>query len=1120
MMAVLSKTLEATTDRSDQHISYMEEISFIQNKLFFETFPAAIVKLRASCAMSSCWEIQYLLTLNLHRKMAVLDSVNHTRMAVPVFESLKEYFKKINLKDTKVIQHLAVFKTAITSLCFHDNRSKETIFSRAFVNRYEYKIKEKLSTRYSDGDEMPVTWKGNQPAEFIPSVSLPVLRLRGGANGDDEKWLCDICGKLLVSKRNLDVHMDSAHATDPDFTCVTLPDGLSKWKCSLCGSLLSSKQRVISHLIKTHGKTNLGEKEHQQTLNSRTRLWRRKCSANGSFVQGQNSSTAYLEENLSFNSEHCSAISNESPRQEDASFVSSFYQSISGKEYLHFLAHNSTCDAEISRQSSHCYNKGNSAQSVVTHCPASENLYCDPVICVDVTYSSDSDCSAASCTDYSSSETEQSTSSSESDSGDQETDLVSDTSVDMTPSLVSEKEKLSILILSYIAKHKLSGSASVDLLDLLKFIAPKDNTLLSLTLSEIKETLGDCIVNVFDYCGKCFSIFPKDESVYRCNTTDNGGNQCADLRFGGNLGNQAKKQRNLYFVTVSIEQQLTKLLERNSIWMKIQQYKDTPNCSSNIRDIVDGTVYRKFKEPGGFLSNKANLTLLFNTDGIPLYKSSKVNIWPVFLAINELPPEERFAKKNMILWGLWQGKGKPRFSTFFEVFTDDLIRLKCKGFTISEKCSPKVMLALGTTDLQGKAYLMYMSHHNGINGCITCEEEGFVTKQGKGHVRCYPFKDPPAPLRTSESVVENSLSAMESGRRVRGFHDVTPLAKLPWFDLVLGIVPDYMHGVLLGVTKQLLNLWLSSSKHKKPWFIGHKTKTIDKRLKEMKPPDFIQRLPRQLETSRAYFKASELQAWLLFYSIPCLIDILPEKYLQHFACLVEGIYILLGDNITPDLLSLARDVLFSFYRDHQVLYGDSNCSLNVHNIGAHLVTYVQAWGPLWAWSCFPFEDLNGALLESVHGTGNQCRQLIWMMIYERMRKHCRFAVLVEHNGGNYMAFVEYFLFESNVKTVFAVIKPIILDFENPFLVCDKAKHLLRVAGEDDKYTVVAVDCILEKIIYLSGNPNNSIKYLSVKFALHDVRPQKQPFSRFQREVLMEYCNAGFMNDGEHSMALH
>ena len=122
---------------------------------------------------------------------------------------------------------------------------------------------------------------------------------------------------------------------------------------------------------------------------------------------------------------------------------------------------------------------------------------------------------------------------------------------------------------------------------------------------------------------------------------------------------------------------------------------------------------------------------------------------------------------------------------------------------------------------------------------------------------------------------------------------------LPWFDLVLGIVPDYMHGVLVGVTKQLRNLWLSPSRYKKPWCIGNKVKAIDKRLKDMKPPDCIQRLPRELETSRAYFKASELQAWLLYYSVPCLIDILPQKYLEHFASLVEGVYILLGDNITP-----------------------------------------------------------------------------------------------------------------------------------------------------------------------------------------------------------------------------
>lgn len=79
-------------------------------------------------------------------------------------------------------------------------------------------------------------------------------------------------------------------------------------------------------------------------------------------------------------------------------------------------------------------------------------------------------------------------------------------------------------------------------------------------------------------------------------------------------------------------------------------------------------------------------------------------------------------------------------------------------------------------------------------------------------MRCYPFRDPPANLHTSDSILENALSAVENNTRVEGFYDVTPLEKLPWFDLVLGIVPDYMHGVLLGVTKQLLNLWLSPSR--------------------------------------------------------------------------------------------------------------------------------------------------------------------------------------------------------------------------------------------------------------------------------------------------------------------
>ena len=91
---------------------------------------------------------------------------------------------------------------------------------------------------------------------------------------------------------------------------------------------------------------------------------------------------------------------------------------------------------------------------------------------------------------------------------------------------------------------------------------------------------------------------------------------------------------------------------------------------------------------------------------------------------------------------------------------------------------------------------------------------------------------------------------------------------MPWLDVVLGMVPDYMHGVLMGVTKTLMNQWFSPSQSKKPYFIGMHLSSISKCLMHMKPPDYVERLPRDLE--KHYAQATELQAWLLYYVLPCL----------------------------------------------------------------------------------------------------------------------------------------------------------------------------------------------------------------------------------------------------------
>ena len=163
-------------------------------------------------------------------------------------------------------------------------------------------------------------------------------------------------------------------------------------------------------------------------------------------------------------------------------------------------------------------------------------------------------------------------------------------------------------------------------------------------------------------------------------------------------------------------------------------------------------------------------------------------------------------------WGLWQSTGKPKFQTFLQRFVEDLSELKDEGVTVNingQEVTVKAELTVGTMDLQAKAYVMEMKQHNGQFGCLSCEEPGTVCMQGKGYARGnHLYNDNPAPNRTTctSSVLSNSEDALESGKDCLGVKDVSVLFRLPYFDPINCLVPDYMHGVLLGTTKKLLQL--------------------------------------------------------------------------------------------------------------------------------------------------------------------------------------------------------------------------------------------------------------------------------------------------------------------------
>ena len=76
-----------------------------------------------------------------------------------------------------------------------------------------------------------------------------------------------------------------------------------------------------------------------------------------------------------------------------------------------------------------------------------------------------------------------------------------------------------------------------------------------------------------------------------------------------------------------------------------------------IEDIQDGLLYKKHFEADGFFKGtskekkvtEVHISFQINTDGVALFRSSKYSIWPVYLVINELPPNCRFVLRWFLL---------------------------------------------------------------------------------------------------------------------------------------------------------------------------------------------------------------------------------------------------------------------------------------------------------------------------------------------------------------------------------------------------------------------------------------------------------------------------------------
>ena len=363
---------------------------------------------------------------------------------------------------------------------------------------------------------------------------------------------------------------------------------------------------------------------------------------------------------------------------------------------------------------------------------------------------------------------------------------------------------------------------------------------------------------------------------------------------------------------------------------------------THLRDLHDGSAFKGLMSEGEFLSVPEHTGLILSTDRVPIFKSSKGSLWPIYLMVTSIPPHQRCKMDNLIVASLWFGPTKPQMQSMLHPILNSINFLNTNGIEVnvasSQKVCIKVKLLMGVFDLPAKAAVTNTKQYNGEYGCFYCLDKGSY----HNGARTYPPNDRHI-LRSSSDMTKWAIEAEQTNVSQYGVKGVSVLSEYIEFPQCIPI--DYLHSVLEGVFKQLMKLWFTPTYHSEPYSLRKHIKNINKLVCRVKPPKELQRAPRSID-NLSFFKASEYRAWLLFYGLPILSVFLPPDYVHHLSLLVSSMHILLSDEIDTSELEIAYSMLSTFYKVAGDLHSPSIHTVNLHSM-EHLVSIVELWGPLW-----------------------------------------------------------------------------------------------------------------------------------------------------------------------------
>ena len=348
--------------------------------------------------------------------------------------------------------------------------------------------------------------------------------------------------------------------------------------------------------------------------------------------------------------------------------------------------------------------------------------------------------------------------------------------------------------------------------------------------------------------------------------------------------------------------------------------KTVKNTSDNGKyaflSILDNIKFCLNKKLLTLSSVECALNIFLSVDGISVFKSSNLQIWPILLKFRNNANDYCCKLTYPLPIGIFCGVKKPPLLEFVKYLVDEITHLKQNWF-IDDVSGNKFQIGEVSfiADAPARSFLQGIRQHGAYRGCGYCRVPGSYCKD---HI-IYEG------LNFSKRTDFNYYNFLEDNQNC-----LSPLAKICSFEN--GFPPDYMHLVCLGVVRKLLNYYFFPNKEirlkcKIPNHLiqqlNHDIKCFSKSL----PNEFVRKL-RCLSEFRHY-KASEFRTFLVYFSPIFMKKYLPKEYFDHLMLLYVSVISLLSPD-AKSFVNVAKSCLSLFIGKMEVLFGRGSLVYNVY----------------------------------------------------------------------------------------------------------------------------------------------------------------------------------------------